>query len=277
MADDTDVAVLEPVSAEDSAQLDAEPVEPDAKEPEPDAQEAETERDFEAELQTAREEAAKEAREAALSEAAEQRNQQAYQQQRTQAQAYRTQYGAQQAHDLVGWAVDQALNGRDKADILSDTNRQVVGRLVNGFEAMVATEQWENLWRLFDQRVPKDWKPSQGAVEKLRSAEASRDPVRMFDAAFAYIEAYVGDTVGQAKAQELLKSEREKDKQAAAVQRTREGDQRRANADRPTAVGGGIGGTSISSMNEAAAAYNAGKITGAQYAEQAKRFGVSLD
>jgi len=202
---------------------------------------SETERDFDAELQSAREEAAKEARETALREAEEERSKSSYQQARTHAAQVRQQTGLKAATDLVAWSANLVEQGRTPDEVLRMVNQRVTQSLVEPLEAMVATEQWENLWGFYQSRFDKEWKPPQDVVNKLRSAEATRDPARMFDAAFAYMEQYVADTRAPKLAEERVKAEREKDKKASEVARTKAGDSARKNAERPTAIGGGNG------------------------------------
>lgn len=201
----------------------------------------ETEEDFEARLTAAREEAAKEAEERVRREVEEQTTQKNYQQARSQAAIVRQQTGLKAANDLVAWAAREVESGRSVDEVLRMTNQQVTGALVDRLEGMVATEQWENLWGFYQSRFDKEWKPPQDVVNKLRSAEATRDPAKMFDAAFAYMEQYVADTRAPKLAEERLKAEREKDKKAAEVARTKAGDTARKNADRPTSITGAAG------------------------------------
>jgi hypothetical protein len=280
--EDTSTAVLEPSTEVESAP-ETETVDETTNVEEISDAEQETERDFDAELAAAREEAAKEAREALRVEYEEQQTKTQYQRDKTQAELIATKTGAQKVYGLLGWMADRFDAGATKEQVARGINPKVVEDLGEDIASMVATNQWVRIGDNFANKVKKydpDWTPSTELLRKHESAMASRDPDRMFEMRWEFQEAVIEakyEKRAEARAQEIAKELNAKSKSAAQVAAAKAGDSRRANAEMPTTVSGGSGRSgTITSMGDADRAYNKGEITGAQYSKYAQQYGVSL-
>ncbi len=281
MAEDTAVLAAEPSTEVESAP-EAETADEITNVEEIAEEQQETERDFDAEIKAAREEAANEAREALRVELEETQTKARYQWQVTEAARYRQDAGVKALQNFAGWLTDQVSErGLTKAEVLQGMNPQVLANLSANLESMAATEQWQNIGDSFTSYVKKnypDWKPSSQLTGQLESAMARRDPQQMFNARWEFMRAAIKETEAPGEVEKLLKAEREKSQKAKNVADTQSKDRERAGAGRPmTTSGGGMGAAGIASFNDAAAAYNKGQITGQQYAQYAKRYGVAID
>jgi hypothetical protein len=277
--EDTSTAVLEPSTEVESAP-ETETVDETTDVEEISDAEQETERDFDAEIATAREEAAKEAREALRVEYEESQSKARFEREVTEAAHYRQTVGVQKLRGFANWLADQMDKGATKEEALRSVNPQVLNALAADIEGMAATEQWLNIGSNFDTYVKKNysgWKPSAELMRKHELAVTSKDPARMFDARWELMRAAILDVDVPKAAEELAKQLNAKSKSAAQVAAAKAGDSRRANAEMPTTVSGGSGRSgTITSMGDADRAYNKGEITGAQYSKYAQQYGVSL-
>lgn len=242
--EDTSTAVLEPSTEVESAP-ETETVDETTDVEEISDAEQETERDFDAELTAAREEAAKEAREALRVEYEESQSKARFQREVSEAANYRQSVGVQKLRNFAGWISDQLDRGATKEEAQARINPEVLKALASDMEGMAATEQWLNIGAHFDAKVKKydpDFKATPELLRKQEVANASRDPGKMFDARWELQEAVIEakyEKRAEARAQEIAKELIAKSKSAAQVAAAKAGDSRRANAEMPTNVTGG--------------------------------------
>ena len=270
---DTATMVAEP-STEESLALETETVDDstDVEELAPGVEG--TERDFDAELKAAREEAATEARESQRLEFAETQQKARYQRDLSEAAAYRQQTGVTGLRNFANWVADRMENGDTKAEVLGSVNPQVLAALSANLEGMAATEQWQNIGDTFDGYVKKnypDWKPSAELLKRHETAITSRDPVRMFHSRWEMIESAIVDTKVPALVEAQLKAQGVKSKQAAQVARTQNGDAAKL-GPRP-ATGGGISAPrqQFTTMLQVDTAYSKGQINKAEMYRNLRR------
>ena len=273
--EDTSTAVLEPSTEVESAP-ETETVDETTDVEEISDAEQETERDFDAEITAAREEAANEARESLRVELEEKQSKERYVRDVTEAVNFRQQVGVQKLRNFAGWLADQMDKGATKEEALRSVNPQVLNALAADIEGMAATEQWQNIGSNFDAYVKKnysEWKPSAELMRKHELAVTSKDPQKMFDARWELMRAAIIDVEVPKAAEELAKQLNAKSKSAAQVAQAKAGDSRRANAEMPTNVTGG----SVSKQNLDAILNDMTQTPAARRAAYEKKHGFKPD
>jgi hypothetical protein len=164
-------------------------------------------------------------------------------------------------------------------------NRQVIDSLAGNLANAAALDQWQAISDDFTthvRRVYPEWRPS---VEMQRSLEQTlalprEHPERlsrMFTLRWEFMRQAIKESEVPKEAKKVAAEIAAKNKKAGTVEQTLAGDKARANAERPTTTSGPASAQSITNFHEASVAYNAGRITGLQYGELAKKFNVRLD
>lgn len=209
----------------------------------------------------------------------EQRKGESYRREQTQAEQELNAATFGKVDNLIAWVAKQIDDGKTVAEIQQIRNPMVVQNIVNPLAAAVFSQQWEAQRTHFDDYVSKafpDWKPSQESAKKLQQAVVSRDPAKLIRAHWDYMADAIKSVEVPKGVEAALKAEKEKARPAKAVAKEQQADEMRS-APRPSTGTGGGAGLAIGSFNAAAAAYNKGQITGKQYAEYAKQYGVPID
>lgn len=183
--------------------------------------------------------------------------------------------------NIVAWAVKQVEEGKTAAEVLSLVNPQAVNAVAGPLASAVSTQEYEARIALMDsyqQRVAPSWKPSVELMRQMERARNSGDPRTVFESQLDYIRQMVIETEGPKLSEKALKEREEQAKKAGTVAAKRQETAERAARPGPTTGVGGNGtpARAITSMDAADAAYNRGEITGQQYAQYARRFGVEL-
>lgn len=183
--------------------------------------------------------------------------------------------------NIVAWAVKQVEEGKTAAEVLSLVNPQAVNAVAGPLAAAVSTQEYEariGLMDSYQQKVAPSWKPSVELVRQMERARNSGDPRIVFESQLDYIRQMVLETEGPKLSAAALKEREEQAKKAGTVAAKRQETAARAARPGPTTGVGGNGtpARAITSMDDNDAAYNRGEITGQQYAQNARRFGVEL-
>lgn len=225
------------------------------------------------------EEAAKAAAEAARAEmqAEAEKAQRQWQQQQVEEnwKSFTGDFGMNMARRMVAFGAKHGNDGRtpeEAAQLFQATYlKEELDRLKNTAKPYIYKEVYDEFGNFIPAHIEKafkDWKPTRETEEKFRAAVQTGDISRMLSGALDYLIT----AARESDVPKALRAEKEKSKTAAQVEKARVPGQ----IPQPTRGTGGPAGKVISSMNDADAAYNRGEITGPQYAEYAKRYGVSL-
>lgn len=191
------------------------------------------------------------------------------------------QTAARSIGNIVAWAAKQVEEGKTAAEVMGLLNQQAVNAVAGPLAAAVSTQEYEariSLMDSYQQKVAPSWKPSVELVRQMERARNSGDPRTVFESQLDYIRQMVIETEGPKLSEKALKEREEQAKKAGTVAAKRQETAERAARPGPT-TGVGVNGTparAITSMDAADAAYNRGEITGQQYAQHARRFGVEL-
>ena len=199
----------------------------------------------------------------------------------TEAERVLSQTAARSIGNIVAWAARQVEEGKTADEVMRLLNQQAVAAVAGPLASAVSTQEYEARIALMDsyqQRVAPSWKPSVELVRQMERARNSGDPRTVFESQLDYIRQMVIETEGPKLSEKALKEREEQAKKAGTVAAKRqETAERAARPGQTTGVGGnGTPARAITSMDAADAAYNRGEITGQQYAQYARRFGVEL-
>lgn len=191
------------------------------------------------------------------------------------------QYAARSIGNIVAWAAKQVEEGKTAAEVMGLLNQQAVAAVAGPLAAAVSTQEYEariSLMDSYQKKVAPSWKPSVELVRQMERARNSGDPRTVFESQLDYIRQMVIETEGPKLSEKALKEREEQAKKAGTVAAKRQETAERAARPGPTTGVGGNGtpARAITSMDAADAAYNRGEITGQQYAQYARRFGVEL-
>lgn len=239
-------------------------------------------RDFEAEKAEAVEAARKAAIEEARKDFEEESVLNAYRNRTRQQGQWLASQAANEAQKFAEYVVGEVESGRmTGAQILASIKPE---NLAKGWAGMLAgavqSEQLVTAYALQDGNLKKaypDWRVPNDLARAKEKALAEGDTATLYQLRDEIWKRAVLENEVPKAAQELAKSEQEKNKKAAEVAKTLNGDKTRASAPAPTAVSGSGAPASISNFHEASVAYNQGRITGTQYADYAKKFNQRLD
>lgn len=172
----------------------------------------------------------------------EKQTQERYHREVNDAVRYRQQSGVNAVRNLAAWVVDRVeKDGHGKAEVLSMMNPNVINTLAADMESMAATEQWNLAGENFDSYMKKeypDWKPSTDLVKSYERAMAARDPRRMFEVRWEFQKQALLDVEVPKLVGKQLETEKAKNKSAATVAATKQGDLDRAGKPGPTNVNG---------------------------------------
>lgn len=199
----------------------------------------------------------------------------------TEAERVLSQTAARSIGNIVAWAARQVEEGKTADEVMRLLNQQAVAAVAGPLASAVSTQEYEARIALMDsyqQRVAPSWKPSVELVRQMERARNSGDPRTVFESQLEYIRQMVIETEGPKLSEKALKEREEQAKKAGTVAAKRQETAERAARPGPTTGVGGNGtpARAITSMDAADAAYNRGEITGQQYAQHARRFGVEL-
>lgn len=199
----------------------------------------------------------------------------------TEAERVLSQTAARSIGNIVAWAARQVEEGKTADEVMRLLNQQAVAAVAGPLASAVSTQEYEARIALMDsyqQRVAPSWKPSVELVRQMERARNSGDPRTVFESQLEYIRQMVIETEGPKLSEKALKEREEQAKKAGTVAAKRQETAARAAKPGPTTGVGGNGtpARAITSMDAADAAYNRGEITGQQYAQYARRFGVEL-
>lgn len=199
----------------------------------------------------------------------------------TEAERVLSQTAARSIGNIVAWAARQVEEGKTADEVMRLLNQQAVAAVAGPLASAVSTQEYEARIALMDsyqQRVAPSWKPSVELVRQMERARNSGDPRTVFESQLDYIRQMVIETEGPKLSEKALKEREEQAKKAGTVAAKRQETAERAARPGPTTGVGGNGtpARAITSMDAADAAYNRGEITGQQYAQHARRFGVEL-
>ena len=191
------------------------------------------------------------------------------------------QSAARSIGNIVAWAAKQVEEGKTAAEVMGLLNQQAVAAVAGPLASAVSTQEYEariSLMDSYQQKVAPSWKPSVELVRQMERARNSGDPRTVFESQLDYIRQMVIETEGPKLSEKALKEREEQAKKAGTVAAKRQETAERAARPGPTTGVGGNGtpARAITSMDAADAAYNRGEITGQQYAQHARRFGVEL-
>lgn len=191
------------------------------------------------------------------------------------------QYAARSIGNIVAWAAKQVEEGKTADEVMRLLNQHAVAAVAGPLAAAVSTQEYEariSLMDSYQQKVAPSWKPSVELVRQMERARNSGDPRTVFESQLDYIRQMVIETEGPKLSEKALKEREEQAKKAGTVAAKRQETAERAARPGPTTGVGGNGtpARAITSMDAADAAYNRGEITGQQYAQYARRFGVEL-
>lgn len=191
------------------------------------------------------------------------------------------QTAARSIGNIIAWAAKQVEEGKTADEVMRLLNQQAVNAVAGPLAAAVSTQEYEariSLMDSYQQKVAPSWKPSVELVRQMERARNSGDPRTVFESQLDYIRQMVLETEGPKLSEKALKEREEQAKKAGTVAAKRQETAERAAKPGPTTGVGGNGtpARAITSMDAADAAYNRGEITGQQYAQYARRFGVEL-
>lgn len=242
-------------------------------------------RDFDAEKAEAVEAARNEAREEARKSFEEEAVLRTYRERQKSQAAWLANQSGEAVKKHAEWLVAEVEtamnNGRPVSQVLASIKSENLARGWAGqLAAAVQSEQLMTAYQLQDDNLKRsypDWRVPTDLQRQKEQAIAQGDTVKLYTVRDEIWRRAVLENEAPKEARKLAAEEAAKNKKAADVEKVREGDKARAQTERPTAVSGGAAGVSITSINDAAKAYNAGSLTGAEYAKYVKQFGGSID